>query len=191
MNYACPSWSMDSHFKFDSVLHNKITHSTRKNCTVNNWADSKPLIKAFTLNNAKTNYGSIFEAEFQVNDAQNGPADRNYRNWKTQKNTLFAATQSILSLHFAVHDSTFTTGTTAHCRALMAVTRALCLTTGGPQPTVQSASFNLKHNNYRAVAPNYRAVAPAYFIIKASVNVPWACSVLKKIPKPSLRGSEL
>ena len=53
MNYACPSWNMDSHFKFDSVLHNKITHSVRKNCTVDNWADSKPLIKAFTLNNAK------------------------------------------------------------------------------------------------------------------------------------------
>ena len=184
MNYACPSWNMDRHFKFDSVLHNKITHSTRENFTVDNWADSTPLIKAFTLNNAKTNYGSFFEAEFRVNDAQHGPADRNYRNWKTQKNTLFAATQSILSLHFAVHDSTFTTGTTAHSRAMMAVTRALCLATGGPQPSVQSASYNLKHNNYRAVAP-------AYLIIKASGNVPWACSLQKKIPKPSLRGSEL
>lgn len=66
----------------------------------------------------------------------------------------------------------------------MAVTRALCLATGGPQPSVQSASYNLKHNNYSAVAP-------AYLIIKASGNVPWACSLQKKIPKPCLRGSEL
>ena len=67
---------------------------------------------------------------------------------------------------------------------MMAVTRALCLATGGPQPSVQSASYNLKHNNYSAVAP-------AYLIIKASGNVPWACSLQKKIPKPCLRGSEL
>ena len=67
---------------------------------------------------------------------------------------------------------------------MMAVTRALCLATGGPQPSVQSASYNLKHNNYRAVAP-------AYLIIKASGNVPWACSLQKKIPKPCLRGTEL
>ena len=153
MNYACPCCNMYSHFKSDSVLHNKITPSKRENCTVDNWADSKPLIKAFTLNIAKTKYGSIFEAEFRVNDAEHGPEDRNYRNWKTQKNTLFAATQSILSLHLAIHDSTFTTGTTAHCHAMMAVTRALCLATVGPQPSVQSASYNLKHNNYSAVAP--------------------------------------
>ena len=60
----------------------------------------------------------------------------------------------------------------------------LCLATGGPQPSIQSASYNLKHNNYRAVAP-------AYWIIKASGNVPWACSLQKKIPKPCLRGTEL
>ena len=60
----------------------------------------------------------------------------------------------------------------------------VCLATGGPQPSVQSASYNLKHNNYRAVAP-------AYLIIKTSGNVPWACSLQKKIPKPCLRGSEL
>ena len=69
---------------------------------------------------------------------------------------------------------------------MLTVSRALsrCLATVGPQPSVQSASYNLKHNNYSAVAP-------AYLIIKASGNVPWACSLQKKIPKPSLRGSEL
>ena len=40
----------------------------------------------------------------------------------------------------------------------------LCLATGGPQPSVQSVIYNLKHNNYKAVFP-------AYLIIKASVNV--------------------
>ncbi len=67
---------------------------------------------------------------------------------------------------------------------MIAVSRALCLATGDPQPSVQSVSYNLKHNNFCAVPP-------AYLIIKASVNVHWACSFQKKILKPCLRGLEL
>ncbi len=175
---------MDSHFKSDSVLHNKITPSTRENCTVDNWADSKPLIKAFTLNNAKRmNVLPWFDFRSCVS-SQWYPADGNYRNWKTQKNTLFAATQSILGLPLP--------SMIAHSRReprrivtqMITVAQALCLATGGPQPSVQSASYNLKHNNYSAVPP-------AYLIIKASENVSRACSFQKKNPKPCLRGSEL
>ncbi len=112
------------------------------------------------------------------------PADRNYRNWKTQKITLFEATQSIVSLHFAIHDSTFKTGTTAHRHADDYCCTVLYFATGGPQPSGQSASCKLRHNNYSAVAP-------AYSIIKLSGNVSWACSFQKKIPNPCLLESEL
>jgi hypothetical protein len=57
---------------------------------------------------------------------------------------------------------------------MITVARALCLATGGPQPSVQSASYNWKHNNYSAVAP-------AYLITKKPGNVDWACSLQKKI----------
>ena len=45
-------------------------------------------------------------------------------------------------------------------RWLMAVSRALCFATGGPQPSGQSASFKL-------CPPNYSGLAPADTIIKS------------------------
>ncbi len=67
---------------------------------------------------------------------------------------------------------------------IMTVSRALCSVTGGPQPSVQSASYNLKHNHYSTVPL-------AYFIVKLSVNVHWACSSQKKNLRPCLLWSEL
>ncbi len=55
MHYGFTSWNRDSWFKTYSVLQNKITPPTRENHTVDNWVDTKLLIKAFSVNNAKLN----------------------------------------------------------------------------------------------------------------------------------------
>ena len=40
MNYVRPYWNTDCQFKSDTILRNKITSSTRKNYTVDNWGDT-------------------------------------------------------------------------------------------------------------------------------------------------------
>ena len=125
--------------------------------------------------------GSIFEAAIQVNDSQQTGTTAIGRLRKT-RNLQQHNESSVFNLP----------SRTAHSRReplrivtrMLTVSRALCLATGGPQPSVQSASYNLKHNNYSAVAPTYS-------IIKKPGNVRTVCSFQRKIPRPCLLGSEL
>jgi hypothetical protein len=98
-----------------------------------------------------------FQSAFQVNDAQQTGT------------TEFGRLRKTHNLQQRNQSSVFTLPSTiAHSRRepqrivtqMMTVSRALCLAMGGPHPSVQSASYMLKHNNYSAVAP-------AYLIIKS------------------------
>ncbi len=106
--------------------------------------------------------GSIFQASTRIR----ANADRNYRKLEDSEKHIIAATQSILSLHFAVHDSTFMTRSRRRelrriVTKMIAVSRALCLATVGPHPSDQSASYNLNPLNYIAVVPAYSIINEA------------------------------
>ena len=81
---------------------------------------------------------SIFEAAILANDAHQTGTTEIGRLRKTFNLQQHNGSQSILSLHFAVHDSTFTTGTAALVTKMIAVSRALCLATIVPRPSDQS-----------------------------------------------------
>ena len=125
--------------------------------------------------------GSIFEAAIQVNDSQQTGTTEIGRLRKT-RNLQQHNESSVFTLPSRI----------AHSRReprrivtlMLTVSRALCLATVGPQPSVQSASYNWKHNNYSAVAP-------ADSIIKSSGNITWACSFQRKIPRRCLLEPEL
>ncbi len=85
-----------------------------------------------------------------------------------------------------IHD-----GRCRHCLEVWPLQVWDCVRNRRAAPARHSQEFQLEIKSYNLKPFNYSAMAPAYSIIKASGNVGSACSFQKKIPKPSLHGSEL